>query len=383
MRGDEVPAQFLWLLEWPVIGAGILILTHVVAPWRSLTENDEYALGEYRRGNMYHYGYDKDSRKAMKHFLKAAEHGNVDAQFHLAASYGIKNCDLNDDQAAVRFLNAWKAGKWYRRAADQGHAEAQCDFGWMHDTGRGTARDAKEAVRWYRKSADQGLAEAQYRLGINYANGRGVLEDCKKAVKWYRKAADQGYGDAQFNLGVMYANGRGVLKDGKEAVKWYRKAADQGLTKAQYSLGVMYESGSGIVKDEEEAMKWYRKSADQGYAKAQSKIPKSELVNRRSGYARKREQWSEELGENFSAEDRTEIRKAFGNECFKCGSTVRLQVDHHYPISKRHPLTLKNATLLCKECNYRKCADLPEDFYTSTELERRSKIIDKLTYGDE
>ena len=34
--------------------------------------------------------------------------------------------------------------------------------------------DYAQAVSWYRKAAQQGYAEAQYTLGWMYANGRGV-----------------------------------------------------------------------------------------------------------------------------------------------------------------------------------------------------------------
>ena len=49
-----------------------------------------------------------------------------------------------------------------------------------------------EAVKWYRKAADQGHARAQYFLGSCYDYGTGVGEDDAEAVKWYRKAAEQG-----------------------------------------------------------------------------------------------------------------------------------------------------------------------------------------------
>ena len=68
---------------------------------------------------------------------------------------------------------------------------------------------------WYRKAADQGIAEAQFNLGVMYRDGQGVTQDYAEAVKWFRKAADQGNADAQFNLGVMYRNGEGVT--GSEA----------------------------------------------------------------------------------------------------------------------------------------------------------------------
>ena len=76
----------------------------------------------------------------------------------------------------------------------------------------------------YRKAAEQGYADAQFFLGDMYDNGRGVQKDYAQAVKWYRKAAEQGDAMAQGSLGFMYENGRGVQKDKKEAAKWYRKA---------------------------------------------------------------------------------------------------------------------------------------------------------------
>ena len=76
-----------------------------------------------------------------------------------------------------------------------------------------------EAVRWYRLAADQGHAVAQFNLGVHYYNGKGVPQDDVEALAWYRKAAEQWYADALYNLGVMYSTGRGVPQDGVEAYK--------------------------------------------------------------------------------------------------------------------------------------------------------------------
>ncbi|WP_052046260.1 tetratricopeptide repeat protein [Candidatus Paracaedibacter symbiosus] len=51
-------------------------------------------------------------------------------------------------------------------------------------------KDDTEAVKWYRKAADQGHAEAQFSLGYCYNNGEGVTKDYTEAVKWYCKAAE-------------------------------------------------------------------------------------------------------------------------------------------------------------------------------------------------
>ena len=157
-----------------------------------------------------------------------------------------------------------EAVKWYRKAAEQGHAAAQYNLGVCYRNGIGISTDESEAVKWYRKAAEQGHAAAQYKLGVCYRNGRGVPTDESEAVKWYRNAAEQGHARAQFNLGWCYRNGRGIPTDESEAVKWYRKAAEQGHAAAQFDLGWCYENGRGVSKDESEAVKWYRKAAEQG-----------------------------------------------------------------------------------------------------------------------
>ena len=53
-------------------------------------------------------------------------------------------------------------------------------------------RDYTQAVVWFRKAAEQGYAEAQNYLGRCYYFGYGVSKDYNQAKYWYRKAAEQG-----------------------------------------------------------------------------------------------------------------------------------------------------------------------------------------------
>ena len=48
--------------------------------------------------------------------------------------------------------------------AAQGLAHAQFNMGAMHETGQGMPQSDKKAAVWYRKAADQGDAEAQLQL---------------------------------------------------------------------------------------------------------------------------------------------------------------------------------------------------------------------------
>jgi hypothetical protein len=91
--------------------------------------------------------------------------------------------------------------------------------------------DHVEAVKWYRKAAEQGHAIAQFNLGWCLMNGQGIAKDPVEAVKWYRMAAEQGHADAQFNLGERLMLGWDT-KDRVEAAKWYCKAAEQGYISA-------------------------------------------------------------------------------------------------------------------------------------------------------
>lgn len=129
-----------------------------------------------------------------------------------------------------------------------------------------------EAVKWFRKAAEQGHAAGQANLGTMYENGSGVKRDYAEAAKWYRKADEQGFVGVQNNLGVIYENGEDVNQDHGEAVKWYRKAADQGNPTGQYNLGLMYKDGKGVEKNLEAARTWLQKAANQGHKVAAARL---------------------------------------------------------------------------------------------------------------
>ena len=57
-----------------------------------------------------------------------------------------------------------EAVEWYRKAAEQGHAQAQNNLAVCLDNGSGCAADKAEAFKWYKKAAEQGIKEAQEAL---------------------------------------------------------------------------------------------------------------------------------------------------------------------------------------------------------------------------
>lgn len=86
-----------------------------------------------------------------------------------------------------------EAAKWYRKAAEQGHIQAQLELGFAYENGNGVKQNSIEAVNWYRKAAEQGYAAAQDRLAYCYGKGCGVEQNLEKAVAWCRKAYKQDF----------------------------------------------------------------------------------------------------------------------------------------------------------------------------------------------
>lgn len=124
--------------------------------------------------------------------------------------------------------------------AYQGVAEAQYKVGVIYDYGRGhgVAEDPFEAVKWYRKAAERGHARAQRNLAAAYDAGRGVEADAEAAARWYRAAALQNDSFAQYSLGLMYFESRGVARDYQRAYAWLVRGLNHGLLPVQYDKAV-------------------------------------------------------------------------------------------------------------------------------------------------
>lgn len=228
-----------------------------------------------------------DHEAAFNIVRSLAEQGNADAQAFLGWLYrGHMDVPKNEVEAV----------RWYRKAAEQGHAEGKAGLGDTYLLGLGDAQqDDAEAAKWYRKAAEQGSPEAQFTLGELYRAGRGVQENHAEVVKWYREAAKQGHVSAQHELADMFmlrkaadAGSTQALFDlawrhgqdegefvpslsHAEGVKWIRKTAEQDYhVDEQFYLCAMYFRGDGVPKDDAEAAKWCRKVVASEWANAPS-----------------------------------------------------------------------------------------------------------------
>ena len=82
-------------------------------------------------------------------------------------------------------------------------------MGRCYEIGLGLPSDRYQASKWYVKAAERGHAEAQYYLGKYYES----LENWEMAIKWYQKPAEHGNPEVQCCLGRCYDKN----KQGKEA----------------------------------------------------------------------------------------------------------------------------------------------------------------------
>ncbi|ANW04968.1 hypothetical protein LMTR13_37425 [Bradyrhizobium icense] len=72
----------------------------------------------------------------------------------------------------------------YEQAAQAGDDEAQFYLAALYSAGVGRPRSDQEAFRWFLRAADQGHAHAMLIVAGLYASGRGVAKDNVKAYSW-------------------------------------------------------------------------------------------------------------------------------------------------------------------------------------------------------
>jgi TPR repeat protein len=118
----------------------------------------------------------------------------------------------------------------FREAAEGGSADAQAWLGYLLDF----AEDNAEAVRWYRAAAEQGHAEGLAGLADMYAKGEGVEKDLAEARSLYERAADAGQDRAARVLAAAYEEGGlDVAPDAGQAAYWASRAKELTADKNQ------------------------------------------------------------------------------------------------------------------------------------------------------
>jgi cell division septation protein DedD len=145
---------------------------------------------------------------------------------------------LADVKAGV---DAWGRGDFqtaineWRGPADKGDADAQFNLGQAYKLGRGVPQNLAQAEKWYKKAADQGHLQANdnYGLVLFQANRRS------EALPYLQASSERGEPRAQYVLGTGYFNGDFVEKDWIKAYALMTRASAQQLPQATTNLAQM------------------------------------------------------------------------------------------------------------------------------------------------
>lgn len=154
-----------------------------------------------------------------------------------------------------------------KKAAEEGDAEAQSQWGLLLATGDSVPQDVEGALSWLRKAAQQGEITAMFNLGIILEKGLGCEPNPDEAVLWYWQAAELGDNQAKMKLGTMLLKGQGFTQ-GSPAAQAIEASAEKGHPYAQSFYAKLHLDGVGVEPNSEVAEKWFRLSAVQGYESA-------------------------------------------------------------------------------------------------------------------
>ncbi|KAG5180249.1 hypothetical protein JKP88DRAFT_279665 [Tribonema minus] len=150
-------------------------------------------------------------------------------------------------------------------AARLGHADAMASLGsLLEEAGR-----VRAARRWYELAAAPGdgganNARAQNFLGRMYHSGRGAARDPREAARWFKRAAKQGLAAACNNLGLCYEAGAGVQKVGAGKRKVCRRFADT----SPFCMDAATGAARASAHDTSKAIELYRQGVEGGSASA-------------------------------------------------------------------------------------------------------------------
>ena len=138
-------------------------------------------------------------------------------------------------------VEAWEKGDYqsavtrWRGPAVAGNPDAQFNLGQAYKLGRGVPADLGQAEEWYRKAAIQGHPQAEDNFGLAlFQNGKRT-----EAVQWLTRSSQRGEPRAQFVLGTMYFNADVVERDWVRAYALIVRASQSGLPQASSALAQM------------------------------------------------------------------------------------------------------------------------------------------------
>ncbi|MEM7478377.1 MAG: tetratricopeptide repeat protein [Planctomycetota bacterium] len=149
--------------------------------WRFRRNAEVYA----ELARRYYHGWETaegpDLKEAAKWWAQADEQRHAESTLTLGVCYKFGAGVQKDERKALQL---------FRRAAALGSPEGMLRVGHAYVTGSGTEPDLAAAANWYRDAAEAGNVDGMKALALFYREGYAVPKDHAEEVKWERQAAN-------------------------------------------------------------------------------------------------------------------------------------------------------------------------------------------------
>jgi uncharacterized protein len=133
--------------------------------------------------------------------MKSVKYGIPDADdllefMYLKTTEYAMPAEVDEDSEEFESCCREKALDVVEAFAETGYANAQFDLAY-HYAYRVPEAMYGAAFKWFEKAAEQEHAEAEYNLGVLCLNGCGTEKSPERAREWFSKAAEHGYEQAK------------------------------------------------------------------------------------------------------------------------------------------------------------------------------------------
>lgn len=157
------------------------------------------------------------------------------------------------------------------RASFLGHAPAQACLGEKYlDQNK-----PELAVTLFRKAAQQGNANACYQLSRCYRDGVGVQRSPQLALSWLTQASSRGHILAGTELADKLLTGKELPRDLNRAEALYRRAAQAGSPEGLVHLAKCFRDGTNVPRSPEKAAELLKEAGKHGSREASMLLSES------------------------------------------------------------------------------------------------------------
>jgi TPR repeat protein len=195
----------------------------------------------------------ENNKFSISELQQKANDGDAQAQFELALCYA-NGADMEK--------NIELAFNWHKKAAEQGHVNAQFALGLYYLLGNSRGQLTKQIVnKWLRRQASGENIDPAFDLAVGQAMAIKLTGgNDNLAFAWLKKAAEQNHAEANYWLGQCYRNGIGTVQNDDLAFDCFEIAGEQDCAESYYWLARCYFDGQGVEQSDELALEWITKA---------------------------------------------------------------------------------------------------------------------------